>query len=292
MKMLNLINERASDVVFHGTKAEFAYKILKDNQFQLSLVEPDSPDDHNDNKGNVYYLSTTRSTTSRYFIGAGINVIFKLDGAKLSQRYKAKSFNYFKTSGHFNWFEDEMEDRVINTEPTIDNASKYITEVHLYMVGSRRWESIGNIQRKIVLLCKKMDIPYYLYPSDERNSFFTLNTKNSASLSQFNYKKKKHGNYSDAEYEDISKEEMVARGFTYLYRAPYSERTLPDYAQYVLDRLRSVSPNTIRFAINNLKFTKSRLAGTLAKYVKKEGSYNDFKNFLIDKWKVKRNFPN
>jgi hypothetical protein len=167
----NLINEGSSDILYHYIDPKYILEVIENNRLN-TVASMGSDTDYKINKKKFYYLSTTRSRSSGYKKTYGKIV---LDGRKLKQRYAITPVDYWNLpksdkqdkSSYVNSIDSlEQEDRIITDMPSIPNAIKYILEVHIY-VG----ENPNNFVKKIVLLCKKVDIPIFLY--DKLQNFYS-----------------------------------------------------------------------------------------------------------------------
>ena len=136
------LKEGISDVVYHFTNGmEKGAKILEDNRFLASGgfskdVESEL------GQGKLYYFSTARTAANSYTGDYPQGVIFKLDGRALAEKYKGVPLDYWATSkrsskkaanvqsdpGASEGF--EAEDRILLDEPYIEDADRYIDEIH------------------------------------------------------------------------------------------------------------------------------------------------------------------
>lgn len=121
------------------------------------------------NKGKFFFLSTTRSKSDGFLKDRPGSVRIKLDGRKLSQRYKGFAIDYWGGLDRFNM---EMEDRIVLDKPYIDNAIDYILEISI-LNSENMEESIKSVLR----LCQKNNIPVFVY---DDVSDFAMNIKNNA----------------------------------------------------------------------------------------------------------------
>jgi len=172
------LEESVTDVVFHGTEFSTLLVVLKNNKFTTSVAKGISSDER-DNKGRIYYFSTARSITSTYLTGLGSRaVLLKLDGRKLSQRYKSTPVDYYnkfdKSTGGY----DEMEDRIVTDKPSIDNALSYILEIHCLAKYAETTEQAQDYY-KVQSIANKNNIPIYFYTDSD--SFYLLNKKKALS---------------------------------------------------------------------------------------------------------------
>ena len=162
------LNESLTDIVYHFTRFNILYRILKTNQF-ITTAAVASKSDMTINHGKYFFLSTTRSKATGYVVG---DVKLVLDGRKLNQRFKGKAVDYWQYSkDRKNYTSDadyknalssnEQEDRIITNEPYINDAISYIREIHI-LVGKRDriYKSTLDFIRDV---CTKNGIGLYFY---------------------------------------------------------------------------------------------------------------------------------
>ena len=174
----NFIYESITDIVYHFTHTSRLFKILKDNRF-LGTFTHGSSADYKLNNERPYFFSTTRSKSSGYNHG---EVKLKLNGRLLSHNYKSKPIDYWENMGG----KDEMEDRIILNQPYINNAIKYIEEIHILVIGKYNYENI-------IKLADENNIPIYFY--DLQRDWLNENKKRQIPLN-----KVKNKDYSEIEY--------------------------------------------------------------------------------------------
>lgn len=172
MKINDILTEGVSPVLYHGTNVIHALDIMSDNQFKLSMVGGTAAEQNFSNK--LYYFSATRSVTGSYHQDPyGTSALFKLDGRKLSHNYSGKPVDFwgpeFRALGN-----NEMEDRIFSDTPYIEDAKKYITEVHLYINSDEVQRDSYKVKiRKIYLNAKLAGIPVYFY--EDKKAFNITN---------------------------------------------------------------------------------------------------------------------
>lgn len=187
MLILDLL-EGISQVVYHSTRAQGFYSIMRSDQFQLT---PDlgSSLERGFRKGNkkLYYFSTSRSRTGAYHYPtkeySNGTVLFKLDGRKLmADGYTGAPLDYWADPEMPTYADnDEMEDRIYSTKPVIPNAKKYITEIHIYYnpdVNAASTQTAPSALRAGAIAAKRAGIPVYVY--DNIAAYNSLNTKRAA----------------------------------------------------------------------------------------------------------------
>jgi len=110
-----------------------------------------------------------------------------LDGDKLAQDgYSGQPVDYFQQR-------TEMEDRIYSKNDTIENASKYIKEIHIFLnqnnSNEKFYPGLVNKMRKSCIYAKKFKIPFWLY--NDNVSFGMLNKAKTVEINVFeqNYKK-------------------------------------------------------------------------------------------------------
>jgi len=212
-RKFKMLNEGISDVVYHYTSGlEKGAKILEQNRFLASGgftkdVESEL------GKGKLYYFSTARTAANAYTGTYPQGVIFKLDGRALGQKYKGVPLDYWATKrrsskkaanldpGETEGF--EAEDRLLLDDPYIEDADRYIDEIH-FAIPLYRFEkgmfddkpkrkagsSIENYQmeglRKGVAVAEQRNIPYYIHIDKQTFPFVEVGKKKAlTSLSEF-----------------------------------------------------------------------------------------------------------
>lgn len=212
-RKFKMLNEGITDVVYHYTSGlEKGAKILEDNRFLASGgftkdVEAEL------GKGKLYYFSTARTAANAYTGTYPQGVIFKLDGRALGQKYKGVPLDYWATKkrsskkaanpdpGETEGF--EAEDRLLLDDPYIEDADRYIDEIH-FAIPLYRFEkgmfddkpkrkagsSIENYQieglRKGVAVAEQRNIPYYIHIDKQTFPFVEVGKKKAlTSLSEF-----------------------------------------------------------------------------------------------------------
>jgi len=163
-----LIDEGVTDIVYHFTNIYSLNGILKSNRFLTKLVLGYKQEEKI-NRGRFFFLSTTRSKSEGFFKETPGSVRIKLDGRKLSQKYKGYPIDYWGAS---NLYTPEMEDRIVLDKPYIDNAIYYILEISILNDKSNK-----KIIKSVITLCEKNNIPVFLY---DNISDYTMGNKNNA----------------------------------------------------------------------------------------------------------------
>ena len=173
------LNEGISPVVYHQTPSYNAHEILKTNKFRLTLMHGTASERRGIRGDKVYYMSTFRSKGNRFDLStSNASVTFKLNGCKLSNKYKGFPIDYWHDERSTMRMQDahESEDRIVSHEQYISNAMSYVDEVHIYL--NREYPSPNQARdlRRIFILLKKHNIPYFFY-NDPRAYRFHNKTK-------------------------------------------------------------------------------------------------------------------
>jgi hypothetical protein len=159
-----LISEGLSPILYHKTTIDAAVKILNSDEFMTSVAFGTEAD-RIQNKGKFYYFSTMRSPVGDY--GTFPGVTFRLDGKSLQNKFKGFAMDYwgpeFRKMG-----KNEMEDRIVTNLPFIENASKYILDIHVGIgiddKKHREWmiSGVEHLSKEAM----SRGIPLYVYPSE------------------------------------------------------------------------------------------------------------------------------
>lgn len=182
MKVLELIEEGISDIVFRVvTDKEYDY-ILDNNKFKLfSGLSKDVEMQYG--SGRYYYLSTTRSRLGGFHFSGdrskgqrlGFMVIMLvLDGKRLSTIASGRPVDYLgRDFRKHNPFKNEMEDRLVSNSPYIEDASKFIKSIDIYvnfkyLLGDSKRR--GNVTHHIETIRKGVasGLPVRVFDSEEK----------------------------------------------------------------------------------------------------------------------------
>ena len=145
----NLITESLSSVVYHFASMQRLLKMAKENRFYLTSAVA-TPSDMKVNRERLYYMSTTRNKSVRSGFGTKFSsngVRIQLNGDKLNQKYKSFPVDYWGDSmGKQSYYRDnkdfktrqqhidnEMEDRLVSNDQTIENFSRYIERIDIIL---------------------------------------------------------------------------------------------------------------------------------------------------------------
>jgi hypothetical protein len=171
LRVLNgqkILNEGASDILYHFTYTTYLLNILQTNEFSLTSAIG-SQSDYEINKKKFFYFSTARSQSSGFKKG---DVKIVLDGRKLKYNSKIVPVDYWQWSKNPKDYESkssyasalaslEQEDRIVSDKPIIPNAIEYIIAIHIYV-------SKPNMKLKnIIEICKNNNIELYLYDNEK-----------------------------------------------------------------------------------------------------------------------------
>lgn len=168
-----MLSESISSVVYHFTSLQALYRILMTQKFYLKTgVFKDSYEHTLSDGKRMYYFSTTRNKNANEGYSNGYksegSVRITLDGEKLSYNYKGTPTNYWgdnsalgrmkylnpsKVGYPLKWDKemqqhrnDETEDRIWSSHPTIPNALKYIKRIDILLPNEN---TISNYEERI-----------------------------------------------------------------------------------------------------------------------------------------------
>lgn len=279
MQNLN-ITAGISDVVYHYTSINKAYQILEENEFKLTFVS--SSDDANTPKNKYYYLATTRSKLGAYHIGSNWGVLLKLNGRKLGNNLIGNPIDYWgREFRKVAPAKNEMEDRIWSDEPSIENAAKYIDEVHIFFVGDLHNNDATKRQlRELLLVAKKKGIPTYLYIDE--NSARMLDKRKAIPLSKIDLKTgPKEKAYNFGKRDDMAPwlELYEKDDEKYLSTEPFggAKRSLRNLNSF--DNI-----ETFKSDIHNSKRGTPALHKIVEILKKEDWNINDFYRHLKEKW--------
>lgn len=201
---LKKLNEKLSDIIYHFTYFQGLKNILEENIFQASAGWGSKSDDDL-NRGKFFFFSTTRSK-SRWYGTRDVNIV--LDGRKLNQKYKGFAVDYWNYSTNPKDYEsrrayvdalkhNELEDRIVTDSPVINDARKYIKEIHCLLTYRWNTKIVDNVSKsmieEIIKLCEKQNIGVWFY--DEKQYYITTNKQNSINPSILEYKEEREEDY-------------------------------------------------------------------------------------------------
>ena len=179
--------ESISDIVYHGTSLNKLFQIIKSDSFQLSAENATEADQIGKSNKRIFFMSLARNLSSGYLLRNWNPVILRIDGQKLSQKYKGGPVDYWgREFRKVDPKSSEQEDRLWSPDAFIKPASKYIKDAHIMIEdkGNLLWRN--KTTRQALLELHKKGIKTFLY--DDRAAFTKLNTAKSKPLSSFNFK--------------------------------------------------------------------------------------------------------
>lgn len=158
-----IINEGASDILYHFTHSSKLSNILRTNELSLTSAIG-SKSDLDINKDKYFFFSMTRSKNTGYVRG---DVKLVINAKKLKQNYKIIPVDYWQYPKNIDAWPDknsyiqslkssEQEDRLISNNSTIPNFTKYILEIHM-LINDNKLNSL------IVNLANKYNIDIFIY---------------------------------------------------------------------------------------------------------------------------------
>ena len=246
-----ILSEGISDITYHFTSLQSCAYILKNNAFHLTMSSnrPDAYD-----KKRLFYLSTQRSRNKELGYAGHFDscVRIQLDGKKLKENFKGMPIDYWGSMGkksynpeydlaygegfnkarrtHHNF---EMEDRIFSYDPVIQEASKYILRVDVYI--NPRTDRINNPEyseryketqqqrinedkdEAITIYCFANDnkIPVYIYNNLNDFNFMTNNIINDEIKEMYknDFHSRTEMQYDDYDRYRMSKDLMRERSY-------------------------------------------------------------------------------
>jgi hypothetical protein len=185
------LKEGITDIVYHYTNGlDKARKILEENRFLTSGAYTKGEVETRFGKGKLYYFSTARTPVNAYTGKYPQGAIFKLDGRALAEKYSGRPVDYYGSAergsskasagGYFGTEGFEAEDRIITNDPYIEDADRYIDEIHfaipLYKFTKNMFEDEPSRKpgnpiegytmeglEKGVAVAEQRNIPYYIH---------------------------------------------------------------------------------------------------------------------------------
>ena len=188
----NMLSEGLSDILYHYTYIPHLRNILKYNKFATSTNLGSSADASKD-KGKFFFFSTQRTKgMSGYAQHHGNNVAIVLDGRKLNYTFKGFATDYwnwskkrsdYKSIGDYTnaLQSEENEDRIVTNKPYIDNANKYIIEIHVWVIPEHNNQE--GVE-EMVALTAQYNIPIFFYLDE--NSFKLQDKRKAVAPNQLN----------------------------------------------------------------------------------------------------------
>lgn len=224
-----IISERINDKTYHFTSFPSCINILKNNRFNLTMSS-NASDAYDNNR--LFYLSTQRGRSKDigYAGHLGSCIRIEINGYEMSQKYSGKPIDYWGNMGKQAYYNPEnasiygtgftnskkthhgfeMEDRIFSHTPTIENASKYISRIDIYLSGQRKdlAEKEKDEAITILILAKRNSIPVFVYNNINDFNFMSKNNINSEleQLYKDNFQSKTKIDYRDYDRYKISDE--------------------------------------------------------------------------------------
>lgn len=166
--------ESISKIVYHATDLSSLDSIVKGNRFQLSAEQATSSDMLAPDRRKLFFMSLARNLSSAYIRRNWKPVILKLDGEKLNQKYSGGPVDYWGRQYRLaDPSRSEQEDRLWSPDAFIDNASKYLLEVHIHVDPERNTKWMNKTTRQSMIELHKRKIPVFVYPDVQ--DFLKLN---------------------------------------------------------------------------------------------------------------------
>ncbi len=271
--------EGISDKLFHYTSPRAALGILESDQFKLTTAFGTDADRAAQSKEKLYYLSTTRTVTGRYHASIGSSaVMINLDGRKLAQRHSGKPVDYWGRSFRLVDPRSESEDRIYSDKPIIENASKYITSIHVYSNPERVDDVQHKTIRQLLISAKRQSIPVFYY--NDAKAWKIQNTAKAVNLADKKIEKQDR-------YPNIPRRNYLSPYMELLKKKNKSElskeaKRILDDAKWHSDDFISVFKNDIH---NTRTIDRERVA-RLVNSLKNNGINNaqQFHEFITKKW--------
>ena len=133
IKLIKILNEaKQVGTIYHFTSNLSAINIARGNK----LTPTRHPELNPTTNKKEHYISFTRNKGFRKVarVGIDLDVVFVVDGNKLSNKYKIKPFDFYKKSPQIAAVAltyDEDEERIWTNKP-IENFNTYVKEVWIY----------------------------------------------------------------------------------------------------------------------------------------------------------------
>lgn len=256
----DVLTEGLTDILYHFTYFPYLINILKENKLRAS-TSIGSKKEQTLSAGKFFYFCTTRSRSSGFGVG---DTCIVLDGRKLAHRYKGFPVDYYKMSTKpSDWrttsdyilslVQNENEERIVLNKPIIDDARKYILEIHAYMDG-KHYFNTDNMQF-VVDECYKYNIDVYYY--DNRSYFRYQNKSKAIDINKISLP----GDFED-DYDNYKEDDKIETG---------NESTI--------DNLRT-TPFEIIYLASLLSYKDNENYDKLIKYYSK---YKDFKKQFFNR---------
>jgi hypothetical protein len=197
-------------------------------------------------------MSTSRIPNGGYTVNDNYpkneKCTIELDGTKLSHNYEISPVDYWeRTSSQRS--ADENEDRIWSSKPSIHNANKYITAIHIYIPPNK--SEVHKTTHDLIELSKSSPIKIIFY--NNLNDFKLVNKNKS-----------------------ITPEDPNSVEYHIPYKSNYHEKEL-SHMQEIIDWLTNPTPNdfwhkkayyhdffrSVEADVHNLRSTKTQNAQNL-----------------------------
>lgn len=297
MKLSDL-TEGLSDILYHGTSIKEGANIILMNKFILKLNSPEERHTPAPS-GKYYFLSTSRSRFNSFAEEHVLPLTFVLDGKTLSHNYKGKPAVY-KLADKDETFDDtiytrEFEDRIFSDKPYIENAKKYIKEIHIHFNNLKTVDDYHDeTQIKYIKFIKNnANKPVYIYT--DSNDY--LHQRKSKAVTSF----KKEVYYNKGETSDELKHHFPQFHkpethdpvdlITWIELLTYNDiNSLSEKSLFELDRIFISKPISIMSM--HLRVNVERYAGKslhIDNFIKlmrkyKLNTYDDVVRYIYKKW--------
>ncbi len=165
----NLTEARSEPVLFHALNTGETIAALERGSFQLGIAKLGGGVDTAYQKDHPYYLSMAHSANARYGRDRRGGVTIEFNRDYLKSRYRIVPIDYWGGSTTTDRAKAgagpdlEQEDRLLSKQPELpipSTPSEMIRAIHL-LVTADDWGT--RIERKLIMLCKRMGIPIHLY---------------------------------------------------------------------------------------------------------------------------------
>lgn len=285
MRIIEILTEGITDVVYHYADVLSAYKILNDGEFKLSDATGNYSEEKIAPEGYPFFMSVTRSKVGDYHASPGPSgVMFVLDGRWLSQRYKGAPVDYWERDwAKTNSRTSESEDRIFSRENTIPITP--VTEIHLLNrlnVPERAYQL-----RSIILNAKKLGIPVYFY--NDQKAWVLQDKRRALPVDQYKsyLKGKEHSTINRGKMSYFSHLTELLYQDNYDSLSSKAKKSLLNLTNYT-DSVQSIKVDLS----NSAKPGRSTYpdARKFMAHLKKFGikDIQQFREYVINKWKDKR----
>ncbi len=169
------LSEAISDIVFHATSLEAAWKILESGEFRLTSSYGWGDESKFQPSNNYrYYMSVTRSLTGAYHSNWEQGVIFRLSGRAFNNRYRSRPVDFFAAMAEpGDGKGNEFEDRIFSSTNAIKITPGMIQSVNILaddVPGHMRQNVFASLGKKVYMSAKKAGLEVHIWnsPEDQR----------------------------------------------------------------------------------------------------------------------------